>query len=103
MRSVEFVRALHCPGHSGTLQLRGDWGNASTTAVTLPPTGATEVVTTVHAVLEAAVPAVGLWWPLHYGEPTLHTLTAGLGRGSGAGAAGAVGGWSGVAGSGMLS
>jgi hypothetical protein len=88
MRSVEFVRAPHCPGLSGTLQLLGDWGNASTTAVTLPPTGAKEVVTTVHAVLEAAVPAVGLWWPLHYGEPTLHTLTARV-RWGAAGAAGA--------------
>ena len=36
---------------------------------------ATETVT-VYASIQAVVPDIKLWWPLHYGAPNLHHLTA---------------------------
>ena len=77
---------------SGTLKLIGDWGNHSTVPLRLrlPPPAAAEQEheqgeqgggspppsVTVHAVLHAKVPDVKLWWPLHYGAPNLHRITA---------------------------
>lgn len=59
----------------GWIHLVGDWGGRSTTEVqALPPQQDSVVV--VHASIEASVPEISLWWPLHYGEPHLHNISA---------------------------
>ena len=75
--SFEFMVAPNSPARVGTLSLTGDWGKTSTTQIRLPAaTAAIAATATVHAVLDARVPAVKLWWPLHYGSPSMHTFTA---------------------------
>lgn len=73
--SFDLVAPASAAATAGSVELTGDWGTTSTVQVKLPAS-ATPVTVTVHAVLEAGVPAVKLWWPVHYGEPALHTLTA---------------------------
>eukprot|EP00756_Hemistasia_phaeocysticola_P048317 Hpha_TRINITY_DN22747_c0_g1::TRINITY_DN22747_c0_g1_i1::g.34296::m.34296/K01192/E3.2.1.25, MANBA, manB; beta-mannosidase len=65
---------------TGTLVVKGDWGGNVTVPVALTrPAGVVSSPgrAAVHAVLPARVGTdVELWWPLHYGSPHLHTVTA---------------------------
>jgi hypothetical protein len=81
--SFEFLSSASSPSaYTGTVTMAGDWGQSTTIKVAVPKPSAAAaaaggaVQTVVHAVVAARVPDVKLWWPLHYGEPNLHNITA---------------------------
>ena len=88
--SLEVFTAPHDAPLQAEVVLKGDWqAEAVVTKVTLPPSKVGGV-TTVHAQIAAKVKGqqgdgVELWWPLHYGEPNLHNLTACLADRGGSG------------------
>ena len=72
--SIELIAPPTRATLTGTLKLIGDWGTTTTIPITIPPAAAT-TTTVIHAGLNASVPDIQLWWPIHYGEPHLHNLT----------------------------
>eukprot|EP01052_Picozoa_sp_SAG31_P039619 SAG31_NODE_5529_length_2475_cov_2.029040_4_plen_116_part_00 len=76
--SFEFMLQPRAAIAKGSIKLDGDWGGSATTLVQLPATNGlvTPLTVSVCASITASVPNVELWWPLHYGKPNLHNLTA---------------------------
>ena len=72
--SFEFLLPSSTTG--GWIHLVGDWGGRSTTRVEALTPETPNSVAVVHASIEASVPQIKLWWPLHYGEPNLYNITA---------------------------
>ena len=77
--NASFVFQGAVSARKGSIKLSGDWGgsSASTAVIQILAGGAAaQGGTTVHASIKASVPDIILWWPLHYGQPHLHNLTA---------------------------